>query len=84
MSRADTTAPTRYVCGSCYAHVTEPLTAPHPFQDGLIYGCPKCCEAETLRATCDVPGCWELGDCGTPVQHGVSEGYRWTCHWHKP
>lgn len=76
----------RFICDSCYARVTEPLTAPNPFSAGesIIYGCPECRAVETLELACDEPDCWRVATCGTPVRHGVSEGYRHTCSKHQP
>jgi hypothetical protein len=57
------------------------LEAKHPFQDQvLIYGCPKCLEAEPFETLCDEPGCRDIYSCGTPSP----SGYRQTCHKHIP
>jgi len=74
---------TRVVCEECgwKGYTYEILTASNPFDPiDRIIGCPTCKSVETLRTTCDEPGCWEQDTMGTPTKNG----YRRTCWKHKP
>lgn len=74
---------TRWMCEECRAVCDDAdvLRAPDPFTtDGLLTACPQCRAAEKLVWACDVPGCKERADSGTPTPNG----YRRTCHYHIP
>lgn len=78
----------RYRCCDWYCQriytISEALRAPHPFIEGdEILGCPGCqevIEGVDAQFLCDEPGCEEPHSCGTLTP----EGYRMTCHRHKP
>lgn len=73
----------RSVCKECgwKGSGEEVLEAANPFDaNDTISGCPKCKSAQTMRTTCDEPGCWEPDTCGTPTPNG----YRRTCGKHVP
>ena len=77
----------KVVCEECDWHgmSDELLTAPHPFDlEDVLTFCPHCKQVRCTLLACDEPGCWGEVTCGTPVIHGVSEGYRQTCSKHVP
>ena len=57
------------------------LVAPSPFdpQDELT-GCPNCKDVNAHNALCDRVGCRRETTAGT----STPDGYRWTCHEHRP
>lgn len=72
----------RWRCSECrkISLESEFLTAPHPFSEGTIVGCPHCRELPYWHLVCDEPGCDADHTCGTPSPHG----YRMTCNEHMP
>lgn len=52
------------------------LRATSPFDERrILWGCPECLEAETVKILCDEPGCTMLA--------GYKWEGRWTCLEHK-
>ena len=74
----------KVVCEECNWHGTSDqfLRAPNPFDpnDNVLAGGPYCKSANTMRTTCDEPGCFEPDTMGKPTPNG----YRRTCHIHDP
>ena len=60
---------------------SDRLEAPHPFEIGICYGCPRCKSIDCFESVCDEPGCWLPVCSGTPCD---THRYRNTCHKHKP
>ena len=73
----------RRVCTECgwQGLKTRVLQAANSFDfDDVINGCSNCCAVNTVRTTCDEPGCWRSDTIGTPTP----TGYRRTCREHEP
>ena len=71
------------VCRECgwRGKTKEVLCAANPFDSAeTVLGCPHCREVNSMRTVCDVDGCWEQDDTGTPTP----TGYRRTCWDHRP
>lgn len=73
---------TRVTCSQCgwKGNVDELAKGIDPFDNTMeILACPKCNQLEnTIRQSCDEPGCWQPATCGYPMP----TGYRTTCNDH--
>jgi hypothetical protein len=75
--------PGRFVCEECgwRGLQSEALRAGNPFDPtDHLTGCPKCAAVNSMRTTCDEPGCWAPDTIGTPGP----DAYRRTCAIHEP
>lgn len=58
------------------------LVAANPFDaDEIISGCPTCRSVNSLEGACDIDGCPNVSNSGTPMPDG---SYAWRCYDHWP
>jgi hypothetical protein len=77
----------KLVCTACDVQMLtseiDRVADPHPLPNtkpDVWSVCPNCRTPENFKTVCDAPGCTLEASCGTPTY----EGYRWTCHNHRP